>query len=365
MMTFLVYIGMNWWSIWYPGAEPGGGGYVAQRIFSAKDEKNSLLATLWFNIAHYALRPWPWIIMALAVVDPLSELSLPERRRSRLHRVWVDYLPRSLARADARRFCRRLHVHHRHATELGRRRYLVNDFYRRFLVAAHSSDRHYVTASKCATVLADDPRRWSVLVMDTVAGGWELLVNIGAGTGAVYLLRWYWWRINAWSEISAMITGFAVSVALQSAWKLDTDKPIDFAWIMIITVSITTLVWLAVTFLTAPESKETLVAFYRRTHPSSTGWRPIAKLAPDVKPSTDGLSNLVDWVAGCALIYGILFGTGKLLLGSTITGLLFMGIAAFSGYAIYWDLSKRGWGWLRAGKNNPVAIRSCVTRGEK
>jgi SSS family solute:Na+ symporter len=140
-----------------------------------------------------------------------------------------------------------------------------------------------------------------------------------------------------------MISGFVVSVLLQTMWGLDTDKPVDFAWIMIITVTITTIVWLAVTFLTKPESKETLIAFYRRTHPSEAGWRPIAKLAPDVRPSGGGLSNLIDWICGCALIYGVLFGTGKLLLKDFTSGsiLLAMGLAA--GAVIYWDLSRRGW----------------------
>src|SRR5258708_35415613 len=129
--------------------------------------------------------------------------------------------------------------------------------------------------------------------MGSISGAWKLLVVTGAGTGRVLLLRWYWWRINAGGEVSGMISGFVVSVRLQTVWGLDTDKPVDFAWIMIVTVTITTIVWLAVTFLTKPESKETLIAFYRRTHPSAAGWRPIAKLAPDVRPPGCGLSNLI------------------------------------------------------------------------
>ena len=179
--------------------------------------------------------------------------------------------------------------------------------------------------------------------MGSISGAWKLLIVTGAGTGGVLLLRWYWWRINAWSEVSAMISGLVVSVALQSIWGLDSDKPVDFAWIMIITVSITTVVWLAVTFLTKPESKDTLVAFYRRTHPSLPGWRPIAKLAPEVRPSTGGLSNLLDWICGCALIYGVLFGTGKLLLKDYQTGSILLGIGLVAGAVIYWDLSRRGW----------------------
>jgi hypothetical protein len=140
-----------------------------------------------------------------------------------------------------------------------------------------------------------------------------------------------------------MISGLVVSVLMQTVAGLDTDKPVDFAWIMIVTVSVTTVVWLVVTFLTKPESKETLVAFYRRTHPSAAGWRPIAKLAPDVRPSTDGASNLLDWICGCALIYGVLFGGGKLLLKDYVTGSILMAVGLAAGAVIYWDLSRRGW----------------------
>jgi hypothetical protein len=179
--------------------------------------------------------------------------------------------------------------------------------------------------------------------MDSISGAWKLLIVTGAGTGSVLLLRWYWWRINAWSEVSAMISAFIVSVALQRGFGLDTDRPVDFAWIMIATVGITTAVWLATTFLTAPEPDHVLVAFYRRTHPSAMGWARIARLAPEVTPSRDGLANLLDWIAGCMLIYGILFGVGKLLLHETGIGLTLVACGLAGGAVIYWDLSRRGW----------------------
>jgi Na+/proline symporter len=338
MITFLVYISMNWWSTWYPGAEPGGGGYVAQRMFCAKDEKNSLLATLWFNVAHYAVRPWPWILVALTSLILFPGLKDPE---TGYIRVMIAYLPASLrglmVAAFAAAYMSTI------ATQLNwGASYLVNDFYRRFLKPAES-DHHYVAASKWATVFLTIVSAVVTFYMDSIAGAWKLLLITGAGTGGVLLLRWFWWRINAWSEVSAMISGFVVSLALQTMWGLDKDQPRDFAWIMIVTVAITTAVWLAVTFLTQPESKETLIAFYRRTRPWAAGWRPIAKLVPEVRPARDGLANLVDWICGCALIYGILFGTGKLLLKEFASGsiLLAMGLAA--GAVIYWDLSRRGW----------------------
>jgi Na+/proline symporter len=338
MSAFLVYISMNWWATWYPGAEPGGGGYVAQRMFCAKDEKNSLVATLWFNIAHYAVRPWPWVLVALASLILFPGLKDPE---TGYVRVMIAYLPPSLrglmVAAFAAAYMSTI------ATQLNwGASYLVNDFYRRFW-KRDESDRHYVAVSQWATILLTVISAVVTFYMDSIAGAWKLLLVTGAGTGGVLLLRWYWWRINAWSEVSAMISGFAVSLALQTVGGLDKDQPRDFAWIMIITVAITTVVWLLVTFLTRPESTETLAAFYRRTHPSAAGWRPIAKLVPDVRPSTGGLSNLLDWICGCVLIYGVLFGTGKLLLKEFTAGSLLMALGLAAGGVIYWDLSRRGW----------------------
>jgi SSS family solute:Na+ symporter len=338
LITFLVYISLNWWATWYPGAEPGGGGYIAQRMFSARDEKNSLLATLWFNIAHYALRPWPWILVALTSLILFPGLEKPE---TGYIRVMIAYLPPSLRglmiAAFAAAYMSTI------ATQLNwGASYLVNDFYRRFL-KPHASDRHYVQISQAATILLTIVSAVVTFYMDSIAGAWKLLVVTGAGTGSVLLLRWYWWRINAWSEVSAMLSAFIVSASLQIGWKLDTNQPVDFAWIMIITVAITTVVWLAATFLTRPEPENVLAAFYARTRPSTFGWGPIAKLRPDVKPARDGLSNLLDWIAGCVLIYGILFGTGKLLLHETGIGVALIAAGLAGGAVIYWDLSRRGW----------------------
>jgi SSS family solute:Na+ symporter len=338
MITFLVYISLNWWATWYPGAEPGGGGYVAQRMFSAKDERHSLLATLWFNIAHYAIRPWPWILVALASVILYPGLADPE---TGYIRVMIDHLPPALRglmiAAFAAAYMSTI------ATQLNwGASYLINDFWRRF-VKRDASDQYYVRASQIATVLLTVISAVVTRYMDSIGGAWKLLIVTGAGTGGVLLLRWYWWRINAWSEVSAMVSAFVVSLTMQLAVGLDSDQPRDFAWIMIITVAITTGVWLAVTYLTKPESQQTLTAFYRRTRPSRSGWAPIAALAPDVKVTASGLSNLLDWVAGLVLVYGVLFGVGKLLLHETGPGLLLLALAALGGFVIYRDLTKRGW----------------------
>jgi SSS family solute:Na+ symporter len=338
MMTFFVYISLNWWASWYPGAEPGGGGYIAQRMFSAKDEKNSLLATLWFNIANYALRPWPWILVALVSLVVFPGLKDPE---SGYVRVMIAYLPPSLRgvmlAAFAAAYMSTI------ATQLNwGASYIVNDFYRRF-VQKNADDRHYVWVSRWATVLLTLLSAVVTFYLGSISGAWKMLLATGAGTGSVLLLRWYWWRINAWSEISAMIAAAVTSLALQMAWGLDTDKPIDFAWIMILTVSITTVVWIAVTFLTRPETKETLVNFYRRVRPGRAGWRPVSQMAPEVVSAGGGWFDALDWICGCALIYGALFGVGKLLLGEIGLGFGLLGMGAAAGAVIWIDLSRRGW----------------------
>src|SRR5690348_13739939 len=243
LLTFLVYISLNWWATWYPGAEPGGGGYIAQRMLSAKDEKNSLLATLWFNVAHYAVRPWPWILVGLASLILFPGLERPE---TGYIRVMIATLPPSLrglmVAAFAAAYMSTI------ATQLNwGASYLVNDFYRRF-VKRNADQRHYVVASRVATVLLTLVSAVVTSYLSSIAFAWKLLLVTGAGTGGVLLLRWYWWRINAWSEVSSMIAAAVVSLTLQLGWKWDTDQPRDFAWLMIITVAITTAVWLAVTF---------------------------------------------------------------------------------------------------------------------
>lgn len=338
MITFFVYIGMSWWATWYPGAEPGGGGFVAQRMLSAKDERHSLLATLWFNIAHFAIRPWPWILTALASLILYPGLADPE---TGYVKVMIDYLPPSLRGLMVAAFIAA------YMSTIGTQlnwgaSYIVNDFYRRFIKPSEP-ERHYVTVSQWATVLLTIVSAIVTFYLDSIAGAWKLLLVTGAGTGGVLLLRWYWWRMNAWSEISAMTSAFIVSLALQLGWKMDSDRPVDFAWIMILTVSITTAVWLIVTLLTKPESNEVLVAFYRRVHPSKTGWGPIAALAPEVKSQDNIAAGLGEWLAGCIMIYAALFGVGKLILGSTIEGILLIFVAIASGAYIYRDLSKRGW----------------------
>jgi solute:Na+ symporter, SSS family len=200
-----------------------------------------------------------------------------------------------------------------------------------------------VTVSQIATVMLTIISAIVTFYMDTIAGAWKLLIVTGAGTGTVLILRWFWWRINAWSEVSAMASALVVSVSLQTVWGISSADPRGFAIIMLITVGITTAVWLTVTLTTAPEPQETLVAFYRRVRPAATFWKPVARLAPDVPASSDMKWNALDWACGCIMIYGALFGTGKLILGEPGQGLLFLAASAAAAAVIYWDLNRRGW----------------------
>jgi SSS family solute:Na+ symporter len=344
ILTFCLYLGVQWWANWYPGAEPGGGGYVAQRMFSAKDEKNSLGATLWFNIAHYALRPWPWILTALASVVLYPNL---KDKEVGFIKVWVDYLPGGwsglMLAAFAAAYMSTI------ATQLNwGSSYLINDFYRRFM-KRNASERHYVNASKLATAYLAILGAFISLFMTSIGGAWQLLLGVGAGTGAVYLLRWYWWRINAWSEASAMAAAALITLLLNVKFgghlliTFSGSEPDVFAKTIFLTVAVTTVVWALVTYLTAPEPEWKLVEFYRRVRPGVVGWKPMARLAPEVHVSGDGWYNLMDWLLGCLMVYMVLFGFGKIIFGSVALGVVFLVIAAIAGYLIYRDLSRRGW----------------------
>jgi hypothetical protein len=200
-----------------------------------------------------------------------------------------------------------------------------------------------VLAAKFLTALLAVLGAAASLVMTSVAGAWELLLGIGAGTGAVYLLRWYWWRINAWSEVSAMLAAAITTVLLHTVIHIQGSEALVFAKSILITVPVTSLVWVAVTYLTPAEPQSKLLEFYRRVRPGVAGWKRIAQLAPEVPASREGWYNLMEWLLGCLMVYMALFGIGKLLLGATGVGILFLAIAATAAFAIYWDFSKRGW----------------------
>ena len=354
-IMFLVFLSLNWWASWYPGAEPGGGGYIAQRIFSAKNEKHSLAATLWFNIAHYAVRPWPWILTALVAVVLYPAQKDPEVGYIQ---VMVVHLPASLRGLMLAGFAAAYMSTMATHINLGAS-YMINDFYRRFL-KKDETERHYVSASRVATVLVTLLAAVASLYMQSIEGAWKFLMSIGAGAGLVFMLRWFWWRINAWSEIGAMGAAGCSSLILQSraavpivnvlrgfdgrlpAGPLDSADPHGFAWLMILTTSFTTLAWIVITMMTPPEPAEKLRDFYRKVQPARFGWGPIA--AGESQHSTQSLGwSAADWIAGCGLIYCCLFGTGHLIFGRYPQAALLLTLGIACAWFIYWDLDRRGW----------------------
>ena len=328
--SFLVFVGLQWWAFWYPGAEPGGGGYIAQRIFSARDEKQGLLSVLWFNIAHYAIRPWPWIVTGLAVIVLYPGLKHPETGYMMVLNAHLPRQYRGLAMAGfLAAFMSTI------ATQLNwGASYLVADFYRRFLVRDRS-EGHYVNISRLCTVLLVIASAWVSVQLGSIASGWEVVLQIGAGTGAVYILRWYWWRINAWSEISAMACSLLVTVILNKLQPFSGNESIVFAKGALTTTVITTVVWVTVTLATKPEPEEALLRFYRRVRPDARGWNRFAARAPEITPRRDVGANLFAWALGCVMIYCCLFGTGKLLLHQPRVGLLLLMTSAGAAWLLY------------------------------
>jgi len=313
LSTLFVFLAVQWWATWYPGAEPGGGGYVAQRVLAAKDERHGLLATLWFNIAHYALRPWPWILVGFVALLRYPGLANPEEGYVR---VMVDILPTPwkglLLATFAAAYMSTIGTHLNWGAS-----YLVNDVYLRF-INPQAGRRAQVAASRIATVFLMLASLGVMAYLKSVEQGWKLLIGLGAGTGLVFILRWYWWRINAWSEISAMAASFITSISLQMAHLQsgDTSSP-DYAIAMLVTVGVTTAVWLAVTFLTPPESPETLERFYRRVRPGGAGWRAVAtRLGYGNDPIPGGVLSWVNWVAGVVAVYSAVFAVGAMVTGS-------------------------------------------------
>ena len=331
LMTLMVYLSVQWWAAWYPGAEPGGGGYVAQRIFSARSERDGVLATLFFQIAHYALRPWPWILTGLATVILYPTL---QDREAGYVQAFVDLLPTPwrgfMLAGFAAAYMSTVGTHLNWGAS-----YLVNDFYRRF-VKRDGTERHYVAVSRLATVLLFLASIAVTSQLSSIEKAWELLLALGAGTGLVLILRWYWWRINAWSEISAMIASFVVSLLAFRfvAPRYAEGDPNAQAAVMVVTVAVSTVVWLVVTFATSPEPPAVLEAFYRRVRPGGPGWAQVSqRLGFGREPIPGGALAWTNWIAGIVAVYATLFGIGKLVFAETGMGILMLLVAVA---AFYW-----------------------------
>jgi Na+/proline symporter len=324
--AFLAYLAVQWWATSYPGAEPGGGGYVAQRIFSARTERDGVLATLWFNIAHYAVRPWPWILTALATVILYPGLSDPAEGYLR---AVIDLLPPGLTglmiAAFAAAYMSTI------ATQLNwGASYLVNDLWLRF-VKPDSPPHTAVRMSRIATgviFLLSSLATWWLYRAGSIEGAWRILIALGAGTGLVYILRWYWWRINAWSEISAMSAALIAFTVLTLSGTFNPVDPLESTYLMLVTTIITTAVWVAVTIFTPATAPETLASFYRRVRPGGPGWRHVTDaLGLKPEPIASGALSWVNWVAGVVSVYASLFGVGRLLLGPRLQSIAYFAVA--------------------------------------
>ena len=348
-LTFSVLViplTIQWWSVWYPGAEPGGGSYIAQRMLAAKDEKNAMAATLWFNIAHYALRPWPWIIVALCsilVFPSLADIqtALPHVSDDLIgndlaYPAMLTLLPAGLlgllVASLLSAYVSTMSTHLNWGCS-----YLVHDLYRRFL-KPDASERHLVWLSRVMTAVLMVVSGATVFLLSTAGEAFHLLLSIGAGTGLIYLLRWFWWRINAWSEIAAMASSFVIAMSLFTARKfgLDLSSHAALVW----SVVLTTTVWVAVTFLTKPTDTETLRRFYRKVRPAGRGWAKV--MGPEgAEGPRDSMSlAFLGWVFGCTFVYSGLFGTGALLYGHPLQGTVCLTVTLGAGLGLAWVVPK-------------------------
>jgi Na+/proline symporter len=338
LTIFIIPLTVQWWSVWYPGAEPGGGSYIAQRMLAARSERDALGGTLLFNFAHYVLRPWPWILVALASlvifpdlkairaafpgVDPAlvgHDIAYPAMMKF-LPAGWLGLMVAGLLAA----YVSTMITHLNWGTS-----YLVHDFYRRF-VRPDAPERHYVRVGRLTTVGLMLVAAAFTLFIETAKEGFSLLLQVGAGTGLIYLLRWFWWRINAWTEIAGMIASFAVSALLFVLQKQGHGQPEP--WPLVVTVAATTLVWWATTYLTPPTPRAQLLRFVQRVRPPGPGWRSLRAEA-GVTASEDSLPlALLGWALGCAAVWSGLFCAGSFLLGqpgrAAVLLVVFAGCAA-------------------------------------
>ncbi len=336
--AFVAYIGVQWWASWYPGAEPGGGGYVAQRMMSAKNENHALGATLWFTIAHYCLRPWPWILVALAALVLYPGLEDP---REGFVLVMRDVLPAGmlglLFAAFLAAFMSTVSTQLNWGTS-----YLVNDFWRRF-IKTDGNERYYVAVSRVLTFVLAVVGVLVTTKLSSISQAWGIVLTASAGLGLVLILRWYWWRINAWSELAATLAPIALTIVALLLSRFGVTVPglqAAFPINLFSVVAFTTVVWVVATFVTRPTDAATLDFFYRRVHPGGPGWRPVAARHPDVAPDT-GLGALaLDWLAGVVLVYATLFGTGYMILHRYGAGMTALLVAAAAAAFLWWHLRR-------------------------
>jgi SSS family solute:Na+ symporter len=332
---FVIPLAVQWWSVWYPGAEPGGGGYIVQRVLSAKDEDHAVGATLLFNLAHYALRPWPWILIALASLIVFPELddiaqafpNVSENfiRHDLAFPAMLTYLPSGLiGLVIASLIAAYMSTI---STQLNwGSSYVVNDFYVRF-IKPEASEKRQVLVGRISTVVLMILSALIALALSNALQAFNILLQIGAGTGLLFILRWFWWRINAFSELAAMIISFMVAVYFEFFGPEDLDDYMK----LLIGVGITTVGWLVVTFLTPPTDHKTLVDFYNLIRPHNAGWQAVIKNSKkseiEAKNTSSSLGlEIACMIAGCFAVYGLLFATGFWIYGNTLGGVVATGL---------------------------------------
>jgi SSS family solute:Na+ symporter len=326
LAIFVIPLTITWWSVWYPGAEPGGGSYVAQRMLAARTESDALLGTFAFQVMHYALRPWPWIVVALAstIVYPTLhdvQVRFPGLAPNLLgndvaYPAMLVFLPTGFAgfmvAGIFAAYRSTIETHLNWGTS-----YLVHDFYQRF-IRPGSSQRELVFVGRLVTALLMGLGVLFTFALTNAKDAFNLLLSIGAGTGLIYLLRWFWWRINAWSEVSAMLASFAVALAFFIAAR--TGHTVETTTSLLTTIAVTTIVWIAVTYLTPPVASEALDAFYDKVRPAGPGWAAVRRRS-GLPPSPDSLPTaLLGWVLGVAAVYGALFAAGAFIYGHPLAG---------------------------------------------
>ncbi|MBI4891771.1 MAG: Na+:solute symporter [Acidobacteria bacterium] len=353
--VFIMPIAIQWWAVWYPGAEPGGGSYIAQRMLASKSEKDALGSTLFFNLAHYVLRPWPWILTGLASlivypqlsdiqkafphVDPAligHDLGFPAMLRF-LPAGWIGVMVGGLIAANSSTILTHLNWG---------ASYLVHDFYRRF-IKKDATEAHYVMAGRLATLLLFILSSGMVFLLETAQDSFNIMLQVGAGTGLLYLLRWFWWRVTAWCEIVAMVSSFAVSILFlvlrKNGIHIGTHQE------LFLTVLATTVCWVATAYLGPQTDTEKLVNFYRKVHPAGPGWahiRDMAGVAPGEAAEwarADAIPmSLLGWAAGCSVVWSGLFTVGNVLYGRWNTAMMLVTVFVVSGLVLI-KVIKRLW----------------------
>ena len=340
--VFIIPLAVQWWAVWYPGAEPGGGGYVAQRMLSAKDEKNAIWATLLFNFMHYAIRPWPWILIALASIVVFPDLeslrvAFPNTivGNDLAYPAMISFLPPGLlgllVASLIAAFMSTISTHLNWGSS-----YLVHDFYRRFFVK-DKSETHYVFIGRVFTVLLMIFSAFFALFLNNSLQAFGIILQIGAGTGLIFILRWFWYRVNVYSELTAMIVSFVVAILFE--FIIPNNFSVEEK--LIIGVTITTISWLFVTFITPPSNMETLQNFYKKIQPGGPGWKKVIEESEakginitGKKEKWDVPSGILCMLFGSISVYSILFGIGYLLYSKTTTGIIFMLISVLSVIAL-------------------------------